>query len=368
MTRLAPIAFLFALLSGVAAAETRNTVTGPVEITPVLQGLAEPWAVGFLPDGGFLVTLRDGGMLRSFPDGSQGFVSGLPAVQVEGQGGLLDVMVPRDFAETGEIFLTYAAPQGGRGAGTALARGVLDGTELTDVETLWQMNPGSSGGRHFGSRVVEGPEGHLFVTVGERGDRDAAQDLRRENGSVIRLNRDGTIPEGNPFIGAGDADPAIWSYGHRNPQGAALDAVGQLFVVEHGARGGDEINRIEPGLNYGWPIIAYGEEYAGGQIGIGTEGQGLEQPLHFWDPSIAPSGLAIYDGDMFPEWQGDLLVGALAFDLISRVDPDSGFAEVERIQTPETQRVRDVRVAPDGSVWFLSVGNGTLYRISRPGM
>ena len=340
------------------------TSLGPVEIDARITGLDAPWALGFLPGGDMLVTLRGGEMRRYTSDSAYQVVSGLPEIWVDGQGGLLDVMVPRDHAESGEIFWTFSRPQGGGGAGTALARGVLDGAVLRDVEVIWELAPGSRGGRHFGSRVVEGADGHLFVTIGDRGDRPSAQDLRTENGTVVRLNRDGTIPVDNPLFD-GVAQPGIWSYGHRNPQGLAVAADGTLYLVEHGARGGDEVNRVEPGLNYGWPVIAYGRHYAGGRIGVGTEAAGMEQPLHYWDPSIAPSGLVVYQGTMFPEWQGDLLVGALAFDLISRVDPDAGFAEVERIETAETARVRDIRVAPDGAIWFLSVGNGTAYRMSR---
>lgn len=352
--------WLFPLL---ASAEQRQTSHGPVTITPMITGLDQPWALGFLPDGEVLVTLRGGEMRRY---GATGFqtVQGVPPVFADGQGGLLDVMVPRDHARTGEIFWTFSRAQP-RGAGTALARGVLEGARLRDVEVIWELAPGSSGGRHFGSRVVEGPDGYLYVTIGDRGDRPTAQDLTNENGTVVRIARDGRIPGDNPFLGTPDARPAIWSYGLRNPQGMAVARDGTLYVVEHGARGGDEVNRVAAGGNYGWPVIAYGRHYSGGRIGVGTDAPGMEQPLHYWDPSIAPSGLAVYDGAMFPEWQGDLLVGALAFDLISRVDPDTGFAEVERIQTPETARVRDIRVAPDGSIWFLSIGNGTAYRISR---
>lgn len=360
------IIFIIALFMPVAlSAQTRMLSVGPVSIEPQITGLEAPWALAFLPAGDLLVTLRGGELRRYDPIGSSyRVVSGLPPVWVDGQGGLLDVMVPRDFAETGEIFWTFSRAQG-RGAGTALARGVLQGASLSDVRVIWELAPGSSGGRHFGSRVVEGADGHLFVTIGDRGERPSAQDLRVENGAVVRLNRDGTIPADNPFLETPDARPAIWSYGHRNPQGMAATSSGELYVVEHGARGGDELNLVQPGLNYGWPVVAFGRHYSGGQIGVGTHAPGMEPPLIYWDPSIAPSGLAIYEGDMFPEWRGDLLVGALAFDLISRVDPEQGFVEIERIETPETLRVRDVRVAPDGSVWFLSVGNGTAYRISR---
>lgn len=358
-----PLLLVASLVPTVLFAEMRNSSVGPVLIEPMIEGLQEPWALGFLPDGDVLVTLRPGEMRRYGETGAYQVITGLPEIWVEGQGGLLDVLVPADHAESGEIYFTFSRRQAA-GSGTALARGILDGGALRDVSVIWELTPRSSGGRHFGSRVVEGADGHLYVTIGDRGDRPSAQDLRVENGSVVRLTRDGTIPPDNPFLDGG-ARPGIWSYGHRNPQGMAVASDGTLYVVEHGARGGDEVNRVEPGLNYGWPVIAYGRHYSGLRIGIGSEAQGMEQPLYYWDPSIAPSGLAIYEGEMFAEWQGDLLVGALAFDLISRVDPDTDFAEVERIETPETARVRDVRVAPDGSIWFLSVGQGTAYRMSR---
>ena len=196
------------------------------------------------------------------------------------------------------------------------------------------MRPGSSGGRHFGSRLVEAPDGALFVTVGERGDRPSAQDLSRENGSVLRIARDGSVPPGNPFAARADARPEIWSYGHRNPQGAALDLSGQLWVVEHGARGGDEINRITPGANYGWPVISYGTHYSGAKIGEGTSTPGMEQPAYYWDPSIAPSGMMIYSGALWPDWRGDIFVGSLKFDHIAQLSGDP-LREVRQIATPK---------------------------------
>ena len=358
-------------LAAQAMAETRATAAGPVDIAPVVTGLDLPWAVAFLPDpdgawrGTLLITEKDGRLLRIAADGSRRAVAGLPAVDDSGQGGLLDVLVPRDFARTREVFVTYARPQN-RGAGTALARGRLsaDGARLEDVRVLWELAPGSRGGRHFGSRVVEGADGHLYVTVGDRGDRPSAQDLGRENGAVVRLTRDGRIPQDNPLVGREGARPAIWTWGHRNPQGAALDGRGRLWVVEHGARGGDEVNLIARGTNYGWPVISYGRHYSGMRIGEGTEKPGLAQPAHYWDPSIAPSGMAFVTGGPFEAWRGDLLVGSLKFGLISRLEVTGDTArEVERIETPETARVRDVRLGPDGAVWFLSEGNGTLYRM-----
>ena len=343
-----------------AALETSG---GVARVTAVVSGLDQPWSVGFLPDGEVLITERDGRLLVT-DGGRLRDVSGLPQIADVGQGGLLDVLVPRDFAERREIFLSFAKPQE-RGAGTALMRARLseDNQSLTDVRTIFEMAPGSRGGQHFGSRIVEAPDGTLFLTIGDRGDRDSAQDLSRENGSVVRVGRDGRIPADNPFVGQSDARAAIWSYGHRNPQGAALDLSGDLLVVEHGARGGDEINRVARGANYGWPVISYGRHYSGGKIGEGTSKPGMEQPAFYWDPSMAPSGMMVYSGKLWPEWRGDIFVGSLKFDYIARLDGDP-LQEVEQIEGDETPRVRDVREGPDGAIWFLSVGNGALYRMT----
>ncbi len=358
-------AVLIAICLFVAApsyAETINSSAGVLRIEPVMTGLNEPWAIGFLPDGRVLVTERDGRLLLLRPDGAITEVKHNLDVQAVGQGGLLDVMVPRDFASSQQVFLSYAKKQG-RHAGTALAVGTLsrDGMRLVNTRVLFELTRGSRGGRHFGSRIVEGRDGTLFLTIGDRGDGASAQDLSVENGSVIRINRDGTIPSDNPFISAGK--PAIWSYGHRNPQGATLDRRGQLWVVEHGARGGDEVNRVNRGVNYGWPIISYGTHYTGIKIGEGTQKAGMEQPEHYWDPSIAPSGMMVYSGKRWPQWQGDMFIGSLKFDYISRLN-GAQLTEVEMIASPQTGRVRDVREAPDGSIWFLSVNDGALYRIT----
>ena len=201
------------------------------------------------------------------------------------------------------------------------------------------------------------------MTIGERGDRPSAQDLSRENGSVIRINRDGSIPADNPFVGVDGARPAIWSFGHRNPQGAALDQQGNLWINEHGARGGDEVNLVRKGANYGWPVISYGRHYSGAKIGEGSSKPGMEQPAHYWDPSIAPSGMMIYSGKLWPDWAGGIFVGSLKFNYIARLDA-APLAEVEQLKSRETLRVRDIREAPDGSIWFLSVGQGALFRLA----
>lgn len=348
--------------SGLAA--TVETTTGRVTITTVADGFDVPWAFDFLPGGGVLVTERGGSLWLVGSDGTRHRITGTPDVALVGQGGLLDVTVARDFATSREVFLTYAR-RTDRGSGTALAVGRLsdDGRRLDDLRRLFQAVHIGRGGLHFGSRVIESPDGRLFVTLGERGNRDAAQDRGNHNGTIVRINRDGTVPADNPFIGQDNILPEIWSYGHRNPQGAALDARGQLWAVEHGAQGGDEINRIEKSANYGWPVISYGRHYSGAKIGEGTVQAGMEQPVFYWDPSIAPSGMAIYSGRLWPEWKGQFLVGSLKFDMISRLGGDP-LQEIERITSEHTIRVRDISEAPDGAIWFLSEGRGALYRVT----
>lgn len=360
-----PLAVLAALLGAtLAGAQNLDSSAGPLRVERVVSGLNTPWALGFLPDGGLLITERDGRLLHVAYGRAQR-VAGLPDVAAVGQGGLLDVLVPRDFARSREVYLSFARPQRGGGAGTALARGVLsaDGARLDDMQVIFEMAPGSSGGRHFGSRMVEGRDGRIYLTMGDRGDRPSAQDLSRHEGSVIRLNRDGSVPADNPYAGLDGARPEIWSHGHRNPQGAALDADGRLWLVEHGARGGDEVNRVKKGANYGWPVISYGRHYSGMRIGEGTAREGMEQPAHYWDPSIAPSGLLIYSGVLWPEWRGDMFTGSLNSGLISRVDADT-LKEAERISGPETDRVRDIREGPNGAIWFISENNDAVYRMT----
>jgi aldose sugar dehydrogenase len=354
----------FALIVPVAATATElQTSVGTMEITEVAGGLVEPWGIAFLPDGSFLVTELEGRLTLFAPDGASGqAVSGLPQVAVDGQGGLLDVMVPRDFATTREVWLSFAQPQGaGSGTAAAMARLSDDGARLEGMEVVFSSPEGGSGGRHFGSRLVEAADGTIFLTIGDRGtgpDGMAAQDPARAEGKVIHLNRDGS-----PATVQDSMLPGVFSIGHRNPQGAAVDASGQFWVVEHGAKGGDELNRVSEGMNYGWPVISYGENYDGAQIGVGAAQAGMEQPVIYWDPSIAPSGLMFYSGRAIPEWAGDAFVGSLKFDYIGRLDADEGFAE-ERIIAPETARVRAVVEGPDGAIWFLSVNNGAVYRMA----
>ncbi|MCB2125295.1 MAG: PQQ-dependent sugar dehydrogenase [Rhodobacteraceae bacterium] len=344
------------------AAEVQ-TGAGRVVVEPMATGLVEPWSLAFLPEGGFLVTERDGRLTRVDPAGERHAVAGVPVVFARGQGGLFDVLLPRDFPDRRELYLSFARPQDG-GAGTALARARLDGDRLEDLAIVWQMPPGTTGGVHFGGRLAEGPEGAIYLTVGERGAFDPAQDLDALMGKVLRMDRDGRALPDNPFPDR--ADGTIWSYGHRNPQGLAFDAEGRLWESEHGAMGGDEINLIEPGGNYGWPVIAYGRHYSGERIGRSTAGEGVTQPAHYWDPSIAPSGHMVYSGRLWPEWAGDHFLGSLKFDYVARLDPENGWAE-EVIRAAETGRVRDIREAPDGSIWFLSVDRGAVFRMRPQG-
>nr|WP_245729521.1 PQQ-dependent sugar dehydrogenase [Salinihabitans flavidus] len=335
-----------------------------MRITQVADGFDTPWALAFLPEGGVLVTEREGRLWILGPDDGRTRIDGVPRVRAQGQGGLLDVMVPRDFGQSREVFLSYSKPQENGGAGTALAVGWLNAArnQLENLRVLFEMRPGSRGGRHFGSRIVEAPDGTIFLTIGERGDRPSAQDLTRHNGSIVRVRRDGSVPEDNPFTDHAEAQPEIWSYGHRNPQGAALDLEGQLWAVEHGARGGDEINRIQRGANYGWPVVSYGTHYSGEKIGEGTSKEGMEQPAFYWDPSIAPSGMMIYSGKLWPDWRGQMFIGSLKFDHISRLGGEP-IKELDRMSSDETERVRDVIEAPDGSIWFISEGRGAIYRL-----
>ena len=375
MRHTVPIAAFATLAAGLlpdaAAAEVFQTDAVPVSAEVIADGLAHPWGLDFLPSGEALVTER-GGQLRILTRaGLSEPVDGVPQVAARGQGGLLDVAVAPDFASSNAIFLTFSE-RGSGGAGTAVARATLvrDGetARLDGVETIFSMNRRSATSHHFGSRIAFLPDGTLAFTIGDRGDGPRAQDMNDHAGAVLRINTDGSVPADNPWANGGAA-AELWSKGHRNPQGMTFDPVTKsLLTVEHGAKGGDEINRPEAGRNYGWPVISYGVNYSDTKIGVGTEAEGYEQPLFYWDPSIAPSGLAVYQGDMFPEWNGDLLVGALKFELLSRLDRDETGAILgeERMLEGEFGRIRDVNVAPDGSIWLLTdARNGAIVRLTR---
>lgn len=333
------------------------------------RGLENPWGIAALPDGGVLVTERPGRLRRIAADGSVGPpIDGLPEIAAQGQGGLLDVALGADFARDRTIYFTYAKPVPG-GAATAAARATLseDLTRLEDVEDIFVQQPGLPGGRHFGSRILIGPDGHLYVTTGDRGDPPRAQDMASTVGKVIRLTPDGAIPQDNPFADRTDAGRQVWSIGHRNIQGATFDASGTLWTIEHGPRGGDELNRPEPGQNYGWPQVSYGENYSGSPVGDGqTLAEGTTQPVYYWDPVIAPGGMAFYAGEVFPEWQGDLLIGSLNPGELVRLRLQDGKVVGEERLLRDFARIRDVEVLTDGSVLLaVDFADGALVRLTR---
>ena len=347
----------------------QQTERHAVRVTILTDGLEHPWSLAFLPDGRMLVTERPGRLRYVAADGTLDPtpIDGLPAAVAEaGQGGLHDVALHPDFARNGLVYIAYAGKDGGR-YGTELARGRLVGHRLEDVEVLFRALPKSRGGRHFGGRVVLDGEGRVFLTLGDRGDRPRAQDPGDHAGSVIRLAEDGAVPADNPFVSMSGARPEIFSLGNRNVQGAAMNPwTGELWTHEHGPQGGDEVNVIRSGANYGWPEITYGKNYGiGTSIGEGTHRGDVAPPVHQWTPSIAPSGMAFYDGDRFPGWRGSLLVGALKFRLLSRLELDGGrVVHEERMLEDILGRIRDVRVGPDGLVYLLNDHpNGVIARL-----
>lgn len=367
--------FLASVLTMPANAEPRvfDTETGKIRSDIVADGLEHPWGLDFLPGGDAIVTERPGRIRVLSQAGLSEPLPGVPEVVAEGQGGLLDIVASPDFASDNLVYFSFSQPGDG-GAGTAVARAKLrrDGASarLDQVEIIFSMAKKTGTSHHFGSRLVFGDDGTLFITTGDRGEDDRAQDMQDSAGAVLRINADGSIPADNPSPDGSKSLPEIWSKGHRNVQGAALDPLtGSLITVEHGARGGDEINQPQAGRNYGWPVISYGRHYSGFKIGKGTQAEGYEQPLYYWDPSIAPSGLVSYQGDMFPEWKDDLLVGSLKFALLARLDRDDQGRIVgeERMFDGAFGRIRDVNVAPDGAVWLLTdESDGAIIRLSRP--
>ena len=356
---LAMLTLLFGAAGQLAAAERLGTYTTDKQrfhLVRVTDGLEHPWGLAFLPDGRMLVTERPG-RLRIVADGwlVPEPVAGVPEVWDEGQGGLLDVALHPGFAENGLVYLSYSSPDDDDDAATAVARGRLVGDRLEDVEEIYVALPRDDNGRHFGSRLVFA-DGYLFVTAGDRGDSDRAQELDDPAGSIIRLHDDGRVPEDNPFVGTAGARPELYSVGHRNPQGMTLEAAtGRIYAIEHGPKGGDELNLIEPGVNYGWPVITHGKSYMGFKIGEGTRKEGMAQPVHYWVPSISPSGLMIYDADRFPAWQGSFFAGALSGELLVRLEVAGGRVVVEeRMLEDLEERFRDVRQGPDGLIYLLT--------------
>ena len=359
---------LFSISPASAAAETVvETSSTRFTTKTIVDGLVHPWGIAFLPDGNILVTERPG-RLRIIEKGTlqPNAIEGLPTIAAKGQGGLLDVALHPDYAKNGWIYFSYTAGSGSK-VGTEVGRGRLVGRKIIDWQTLFRLQPKSSTGRHFGSRLVFDRDNFLYITLGDRGERFRAQDLNDHAGSVIRLHDDGSIPVDNPFINQAGKQAQIYSYGHRNIQGAALHPeTGKLWIHEHGPQGGDELNVIAAGKNYGWPVITYGKEYGSGDdIGEGSHKTGMQQPLHYWVPSIAPSGMAFYTGDKFPDWQGDLFIGSLKFKLLVRLQlQGTKVVAEERLLEDVLGRIRDVRSAPDGYLYLLTdAKNGKLIRL-----
>ena len=340
-----------------SADDVNSTEHYELKVTTVATGLDHPWGLAFLPDGHMLVTERDSGAIRIVSKaGDVGApLQGTPEVFARGQGGMLDVAIDPDFKDNQLVYFSFAEPGDGD-AGTAVGRGRLDTNEnaLRDVEILFRQQPKTVGGLHFGSRLVFSPEGHLYITVGERGERERTQDFTVNRGQVIRINRDGSIPDDNPFLGKPGYRPETWSVGHRNPQGAARHPeTGKLWINEHGARGGDEVNIPAAGRNYGWPVISYGTHYSGAKIGVGTHKYNMEQPIYYWDPSIAPSGMAFYTGDKFPKWRGNAFAGSLSYMLLVRLTLDGEKVIAEERLLRMQRRIRAVIDGPDGYLYLL---------------
>ena len=349
----------------------------------VATGLENPWGLAFLPDGRFLVTERPGRLRVLEPDGKlRAPVVGLPEVSAKGQGGLLDVLLDADFARNRSLYFCFSEPtRGSRANSTALAVATLstDYARLEDVKVIFSQKPKFASSAHFGCRIVESrspglngrPDGKLFLTLGDRFSRkEDAQTLNTHHGKIVRINKDGTVLEDNPFVGKAGALPEIWSYGHRNPQGAVLAPDGTLWIHEHGPQGGDEINLPKAGANYGWPVITYGENYGGGKIGDGlTEKAGMEQPLHYWVPSIAPSGMTFLTSERYGKaWQGNLFVGSLKFAYLNRIELSAPFSgqvvRESKLLSDLAERIRDVRQGPDGLLYVLTDSrNGKLIRL-----
>ena len=371
MKRLCWIALAMTCGVAPAAAQTFPSSAGNLSVETIASGLTNPWGLAFLPDGRMLVTERPGRLRIVARDGKLSPpVSGVPAVRASGQGGLHDVVLDRGFLTNKTIYFCYAEPASGGGR-TAMARAKLndgDAPKLDDVKVIFRQEGPLSSGNHYGCRIVQGRDGNLWLTMGDHFTyRDEAQNLANHIGKIVRVTPDGGVPPDNPFVDRKDAKPEIWSYGHRNSQGAALHPqTGKLWEHEHGPRGGDEINIPLAGKNYGWPVIGYGIDYSGAKIHETTAKAGMEQPVKYWVPSIAPSGMAFYTGEVFAAWKGNLFVGALAGQLLVRLELDGEkVGKEERLLTNLGARIRDVRQGADGAIWLLTdSSDGTILRVT----
>jgi len=349
--RLVILSLIF--VSTLTCAQDKNPINKENTYEVVVPDLNTPWGFTFLPDGSILINEKAGELIH-FVNGKKTTLSGLPEIYLRGQGGLLDIILHPNYKENGWIYFSYASSEGeGEGGNTTIARAKLKDNSLINLEVLYKASPNSKKGQHFGSRLVFDKNGYLFFTIGERGDRDTnPQDITRDCGKVYRLNDDGSIPKDNPFVNNKNAKKAIYSYGHRNPQGMTLHPkTKEIWTHEHGPKGGDEINIIKAGKNYGWPVISYGKNYSGTSFTEITEKEGMEQPLHYWDPSIAPSGMAFIDSNKYGDWNGNLLVGSLKFQYLNMCTlKDNKVIKEERL-IDGLGRVRCVEQGPDGYIY-----------------
>jgi glucose/arabinose dehydrogenase len=364
---------LAAFFAANARSESKSfrSSAGPIEVSTIARGLVHPWGLALLPDGRILVTERPGRFRIVSRDGDLSPpLKNVPEVWASGQGGLLDVVLDKSFAGNKTLYFCFAerAEGGGR---TAVARATLGEDRLQDVEIIFRQEGPLSSGNHYGCRIAQADDGNLFVTLGEHfNHRDEAQNLANHLGKVIRIAPDGSVPADNPFVGRADAKPEIWSYGHRNEQGLAINpATGDLWEVEHGPRGGDEVNIVGKGKNYGWPVIGYGIDYDGAKIHASTAKEGMEQPVKYWVPSISPSGMAFYTGTLFPSWKGSLFTGALSGKMLVRLSLSGNeVTGEERLLEDLNERIRDIRQGPDGALWLLTDSTaGRLLRVSPAG-
>jgi glucose/arabinose dehydrogenase len=355
--------------SAFAQGQVFREPSGNLNVETIATGLANPWALAFLPDGRLLVTERAGRMRIVTRDGKLSpRIEGLPPILVRGQGGLLDVVLDRNYAQNKTIYFCFSDPVDGGGR-TSLARAKLadgEAPKLEELKVIFRQEGPLSSGNHYGCRIVQMPDDTLFLTMGDHyGPRDDAQNLGNHIGKIVRIRPDGSVPPDNPFVNRAGAKPEIWSYGHRNSQGAAINpASGRMWMHEHGPRGGDEINIPQAGKNYGWPVIGYGIDYGGGRIHEGTHKAGMEQPIIQWTPVIAPSGMAFYSGDLFPQWKGNLFIGGLATRILVRLElSGEKVVKEERLLENLSERIRDVRSGPDGALWLVT--DNTAGRILR---
>lgn len=360
--------FFVVLLTQACGQAVDNTINTPAEdvisAELVVPQLKIPWGFDFLPDGSILVTEKSGELIH-FENGKKTEIQGVPEVKVLGQGGLMDIELHPNFNDNQWVYLTYASAEGeGRGANTALVRAKLNGYQLIDHKVLYKASPNSSKPYHFGSRIAFDNAGYLYFSVGDRGSRDKnPQDVSRDGGKIYRLKDDGSIPPDNPFVNESNAKKAVFSYGHRNPQGMAKHPkTGEIWIHEHGPRGGDELNIVKKGKNYGWPEITYGINYSGTKITNETSRPNMEQPVYYWVPSIAPSGLEIIDSDKYPDWQGNVLAGSLSFQYLERLVLENNKVTYREKLLNGMGRVRSVRQGPDGFVYVGIEGRG-IYKL-----